>query len=265
MKAVMDLVAVTAEQDVTVLITGESGTGKELVAKAIHEASVRCNHPFVGVNCAALPEALLESELFGHEKGSFTGAHQQRLGKFELAQGGTLFLDEIGDMSPAIQAKVLRVLQERTFERVGGNKSLKADVRVVSATHRDLRKMIRDGAFREDLYYRLNIVPIRVPPLRERMEDLPLLVGHFLAHFNEHYNKHVGGVLDSVLERFQLHDWPGNIRELRNLLERAVVLSGGGLIAEEHLLEALHGPAPDATEDDTNLATGTLDRSDVEF
>jgi two-component system, NtrC family, response regulator AtoC len=235
MQHVYKLIGRVAASDATVLITGESGTGKELVAHALHRNSARRDGPFIAVNCAALPETLLESELFGHEKGAFTGATAQRKGRFEQAARGTIFLDEIGEVSPATQKKLLRVLQERTFERVGGNTQLKANVRVIAATNRDLIEHTRGGAFREDLYYRLNVVNINMPALRERKEDIPLLIDHFLLK-----HRFGGGapspMSETALELLVAHEWPGNVRQLENTIERAVVLAQGGLIGPEHLL-----------------------------
>jgi nitrogen regulation protein NR(I) len=212
-----------ADTPTTVLITGESGTGKELVARALHENSSRKGKPFIKVNCAAIPKELIESELFGYERGAFTGAVGSKPGRFELANGGTLFLDEIGEVPVEMQVKLLRALQESEFERVGGIKTIRVDVRLVAATNRDLKKLIAGGTFREDLFYRLNVVPIRLPALRERTSDIPLLVDHFLAKFNERLKKHVGGVEPEALEMLQTYPWPGNIRELENVVERAVL------------------------------------------
>ncbi|MDZ7265755.1 MAG: sigma-54 dependent transcriptional regulator [candidate division KSB1 bacterium] len=212
--------------NVTVLIQGESGTGKELIARAIHYHNPqRCNKPFVAVNCSALPESLLESELFGHEKGAFTGATGKRIGKFEVANGGSIFLDEIGLMTPATQAKMLRILQEREFERVGGNELVKVDVRVISATNRDLEEAVRANEFREDLFYRISVFPIKLPPLRERREDIPLLAAHFIDKFARQENKEVEGIAPDALELLMAYNWPGNVRELENAIERAVVLA----------------------------------------
>src|SRR5438552_213156 len=211
----------------SVLLLGESGTGKELFAQAIHENSPRRGKPFIKVACAALPETLLESELFGHEKGSFTGAMYPRAGRFESADGGTPFLDEIGDITPTVQVKLLRFLEEHEFERVGGNRTFKVDVRIVAATHRDLRKKIEDGSFREDLYYRLNVIEIHIPALRERTGDIPLLAHHFLHHYAAANKKDVQDFSDDVLAMLLRHGWPGNVRELQNAMERAVVLAQG--------------------------------------
>ena len=209
----------------SVLLLGESGTGKELFAQALHQTSPRHKKPFVKVACAALPETLLESELFGHEKGSFTGAIFTRAGRFEAADGGTLFLDEIGDITPTVQVKLLRFLEEREFERVGGNKTFKVDVRIVAATHRDLKKKLEDGSFREDLYYRLNVIEINIPPLRDRPGDIPILAQHFLHKYAQANGKELEGFSDEVMGLLLAHTWPGNVRELENAMERAVVLS----------------------------------------
>ncbi len=226
MQEVFRAVEKVVDSGVTVLITGESGTGKELIARAIHfHNKTRCNYPFVAVNCSALPETLLESELFGHEKGSFTGATGRRIGKFEQANGGTIFLDEIGLMSPATQAKVLRVLQEREFERVGGNDLVKVDTRVISATNKDLEEAVKKGEFREDLYYRISVFPIKLPPLRERKEDIPLLAAHFLNKYAKQEGKELENISPEALELLMAYHWPGNVRELENAIERAVVLA----------------------------------------
>ena len=213
----------------TVMINGESGTGKELIARAIHLMSPRKKGSFIPLNCAAIPENLLESELFGHERGAFTGAVQARQGKFELAQGGTIFLDEIGEMPLLLQAKLLRVIQERTFERVGGSREIKADVRIVAATHRDLAVEVQEKRFREDLFYRLNVFPLRLPPLRERRDVLPLLTEYFIRRFSRDMGKKPARIEPEALKRLQDHDWPGNIRELQNALERAVIIAGSSI------------------------------------
>jgi PAS domain S-box-containing protein len=227
--AVLDSVRRVAGTDMTVLITGETGTGKELVARALHSASKRQEKPLIKINCAALPTGLVESELFGHEKGAFTGAIARRVGRFELAHGGTIFLDEIGDLPPEAQAKLLRVLQEREFDRLGGTAPIKADVRVLAATNRDLLQAVRDKTFREDLYYRLSVFPIHLPPLRDRKEDLPLLVHFLVSKFAARVGKHVEGVSAATMQRLLAYPWPGNVRELENILERAVILSNGPL------------------------------------
>ena len=224
MREVLEVLTLAAPSDATILILGESGTGKELIANAIHENSLRKGKPFVKVNCAALAENLLESELFGHERGAFTGATSQRKGRFELAHGGTIFLDEIGDMSLATQAKILRVLQEQEFERLGGSKTLKVDVRVVAATNRDLEAAIKEGTFREDLYFRLSVVTVELPPLRERREDIPALAEHFLQKYAEKNQRLVKGFAPKTMDLLLRYDWPGNIRELENTVERAVIL-----------------------------------------
>jgi formate hydrogenlyase transcriptional activator len=216
-----------ARTDSSVLIQGETGTGKELIAAAIHEASLRRRGPFVKVNCAAMPAGLLESELFGHERGAFTGAITQTIGRFQMAHQGTLFLDEIGDLPLELQPKLLRVLQEQEFERLGSNRTIRVDVRLVAATNQDLDRMVEERQFRADLFYRLNVFPIMLPPLRERREDIPLLVRHFVNMFAERMNKECYNVPSGVMEVLQLHDWPGNIRELQNVIERAMILSSG--------------------------------------
>jgi DNA-binding NtrC family response regulator len=224
------LIAQVARTPTTVLITGESGTGKELVARAIHHQGSRREGPFIAVNPAAIAETLIESDLFGHERGAFTGAHQRKLGKFELAQGGTLFLDEIGTLRAELQAKLLRVLQQREIERVGGTRPVKIDVRFIAATNTNLKEAVGSGAFREDLYYRLNVVPLRVPPLRERIQDIPLLVEHFIRHDNRRFHKRVEGLSPEALAALNAYRWPGNVRELENVIERCVVLAEGPII-----------------------------------
>src|SRR3989475_4755330 len=224
------LIGQVAQTATTVLITGESGTGKELVARAVHHQGARRERPFVAVNPAAIAESLIESELCGHEKGSFTGAHQRKIGKFELAQGGSLFLDEIGTLRAELQVKLLRVLQEREIERVGGTRPVKIDVRVIAATNTNLKEAVADGAFREDLYYRLNVVHVVVPPLRERIQDVPLLVDHFIRRDNRRFNKHIGGLSPEAHAALQAYRWPGNVRELENVIERCVVLAEGPVI-----------------------------------
>ncbi|MCH2660316.1 sigma-54 dependent transcriptional regulator, partial [bacterium] len=225
MEQVFDLIDTVADSRATVLVTGESGTGKELVARALHYNSSRRSAPFIRLNCAALPKDLMESELFGHEKGAFTGAIKQTRGRFEMADGGTLLLDEISEIDPALQAKLLRVLQEREFERIGSTQTIKVDVRIVATTNRDLQKEVEAGNFREDLYYRLNVIEMGLPPLRERKEDIPALVQNFVAKYNEENGKRVTGVADETLDALLAYDWPGNIRELENYTERAVVVA----------------------------------------
>jgi DNA-binding NtrC family response regulator len=233
MRAIFDKVAMTAPSAGRVLITGENGTGKELVARAIHENSKRADGPFVKLNCAAIPSELIESELFGHEKGAFTGATQQRRGKFELADGGTLFLDEVGDMNPNAQAKVLRVLQENELERVGGGETIRVDVRVVAATNKDLSAEIAAGRFREDLYYRLAVVPIELPPLRARREDIPMLVEHLIGQVCHDNDRKLKRVAPSAMTLIMQHDWPGNVRELKNVVERLAILTGDAAVITE--------------------------------
>ena len=235
LRRVLDVVRKVTKSNTTVLIRGETGTGKELIAGAIHHNSLRAPRNFVKVNCAALPETLLESELFGHEKGAYTGADRQRIGRFEQADGGSLFLDEIGDMSPAIQAKILRVLQEHEFERLGGTRTQKVDVRLVTATNRDLSQMVSSGAFREDLYYRLNVVSVEMPPLRERKEDIIPLAMFFMKKFSGELKKNVGGIEPEAQRMMLRYNWPGNIRELENSVERAILMTEGLQIASDDL------------------------------
>jgi DNA-binding NtrC family response regulator len=255
LRRVLDVVERVADTDSTVLVTGESGTGKELVARALHWNSRRAERMFVTVNCGAIPEQLLESELFGHVRGAFTNAVSHREGRFSLANGGTIFLDEIGDMSPNLQVKLLRVLQDRTFEPVGSSHPIKVDVRVIAATHQKLEQAIREKRFREDLYYRLNVIPIEVPPLRERREDVPLLVAHFLRNASEEKKLGPCTIGSEALDLLVRHDWPGNVRELENLIERLVVLRGQGEIGTADLPPALRGdgafplPAPSVSAD----------------
>jgi DNA-binding NtrC family response regulator len=235
MQEVYKLIGQVAEKDVTVLITGESGTGKELVARAIYHHSLRSQKPFLTVNCAAIPDTLFESELFGYERGAFTGAERTQLGKFERCDGGTLFFDEIGDMSLSTQAKVLRMLQEGEFERLGGKETLKVDVRILAATNQNLEKAVEQGKFREDLYWRLKIISIPLPPLRKRLDDIPKLVEYFLGRFSEEYRKPIRYVADPAMQRLQSYSWPGNVRELENCIRRAVLLCAGDVIQEEHV------------------------------
>lgn len=237
MQRVYSLIERVADSDSTVLVLGESGTGKELVAKTIHYNSPRSEKPLIPINCGAIPESLLESELFGHEKGAFTGAYSARIGRFEMANGGTIFLDEIGDMSPSLQVKILRVLQERQFERVGGTKTVKVDVRVITATNQDLEKAVAEKKFREDLYYRINVIPITMPPLRERIGDIQLLVNHFLEIFSKKKGKKIEGITDEAMAFLVNYQWPGNVRELENLMERLVILKREGIINVSDLPE----------------------------
>jgi DNA-binding NtrC family response regulator len=230
MKSIFDLIQKIAPSDARVFITGETGVGKELVAKAIHFNSNRKNKPFVGINCGALAESLLESELFGHEKGAFTGAIRTKQGKFEYARGGTLFLDEVGEISPVLQVKLLRVTQERKLERVGGNKQIDVDVRIISATNQHIEQKIKNNEFRIELFFRLNVVPIHIPPLRERIEDIPLLVNHFICMFNKKLGKNVRRISTPAMSLLMQHHWPGNVRELENVLERAFVITDGDII-----------------------------------
>ncbi|MEK6571366.1 MAG: sigma-54 dependent transcriptional regulator [Bacteroidota bacterium] len=227
----------TTPNHTSVLIIGESGTGKELVARAIHSNSASANEPFVGINCTVLPETLLESELFGHERGAFTGAGERKIGKFEVARGGTIFLDEIGNLSPHLQQKLLRVLQEREFERVGGNEPIHVEGRFIAATNQDIEREVKNGNFREDLFYRLNVVAMHVPPLRERKEDLPLLANYFLSRYNDRLKKAVKGFSDEAMALLQAYTYPGNVRELENLTERAVMLTRGEVIMPDALSE----------------------------
>jgi DNA-binding NtrC family response regulator len=259
LRGVLDVVAKVAETDSTVLITGESGTGKELIARAIHYNSRRAERRLVTVNCGAIPEELLESELFGHVRGAFTSAVSQREGRFALADGGTIFLDEIGDMSPNLQVKLLRVLQDRTFEPVGSSKSMTVDVRVVAATNQNLERAIRESRFREDLYYRLNVIPIEVPPLRQRPDDVPLLAQHFLDVMHQERGTRVDSISEEAMALLCRHDWPGNVRELENLIERLSVLRGEGEIRPEDLPASLRSPSAPA------LAAPSIPESGVDF
>ncbi len=253
MRAVLELAAQVAPSDATVLISGESGTGKELVACEIHRLSRRAGGPLVKVNCSALPESIIESELFGHEKGSFTGAHAQRKGRFELANGGTLFLDEIGELSPRVQVKLLRVLQERELERVGGGRPVRVDVRVITATNRRLEDEVREGRFREDLYYRLCVFPIRVPPLRERKSDIVLLADHFVERHAARNAKPIKRISSPAIDLLTSYHWPGNVRELENCIERAVILSTDMVIHAYHLPPSLQSAQSTNTEPTTTL------------
>lgn len=258
-RATLAAIAAVCETRATALLTGESGVGKEEVARAIHFNSPRKRKPFVAVNCAAIPEALLESELFGHVKGAFTGAVAARVGRFEAAQGGTIFLDEIGDMPAPAQVRLLRVLQERRFEPVGGDRAREADVRVLAATHRDLRREVEAGRFREDLFYRLNVFPIHIPPLRERVEDIGLLARHFLARFGEEMGKRVAGFTPAALAALEAHRWPGNVRELQNYVERAMILARRELIDVGDLPPEVAAPSRRESAGASAMVTNDLD------
>jgi two-component system, NtrC family, response regulator HydG len=256
LEGVRKFVARVAPSDATVLICGESGTGKELVARSMHRHSGRADKPFVAINCAAITGTLLESELFGHEKGAFTGAVSQQKGKLEVANGGTVFLDEIGELAAGLQAKLLRVLQEREFERVGGTQSVRVDIRVIAATNRDLKSAIQDKSFRQDLYYRLNVVSVTVPPLRRRREDIPLLATYFAANHARKARRKVNGIAEPALEYLMRYDWPGNVRELENAIERAVVLGTGDMLLPEDLPEDVLETEPGAASDTTGYHSG---------
>ncbi len=256
---VFELVRKVSDSMSNILIYGESGTGKELIARAIHFNSRKKEKPFVTINCGALPEGLLESELFGHMKGSFTGAVFNKEGLFEVANGGTIFLDEIGETSPAIQVKLLRVLQDKEFKRVGGTKEIKVDVRIITATNRDLSKAVAEGKFREDLYYRLNVIPITLPPLRERADDIPLLADHFLNKFNKALNKNVKGFSQTTMELFRNYEWRGNVRELENVIERAVALSNSEIITPECLPDILRNSSRSSSAVPVNIPPEGLD------
>jgi formate hydrogenlyase transcriptional activator len=247
LETVLEQVECVAPTDSTVLIQGETGTGKELIARAIHNISSRCGRPFVKLNCAAIPLDLLESELFGHEKGAFTGAIAQKLGRFETADKGTLFLDEVGDIPLALQPKLLRVLQEQEFERLGGTRTHQVDVRLVAATNRDLTEMVKRSGFRSDLYYRLNVFPIQLPPLRERREDIPALVEHFVDILSRRMGKQIEEIPPHVMSMFTSHSWPGNIRELQNFIERSVILSAGTVLSPP-LEELKRAPEPESSQ-----------------
>lgn len=264
MKSVFKQVQVIAPTTASVLITGESGTGKELVAKAIHQNSKRKDKPYIAINCAAIPETLLENELFGHEKGAFTGAYAQDQGCFELTDGGTIFLDEIGEMSPDMQTKLLRVLENGTFRRIGGKKELQVDVRVIAATNRNLEEAVEEGAFREDLFYRLNVFSIKLPPLRERAEDIPLLAQTFIEEFNLKTDRHVKGLTREALNTIKKYMWPGNVRELKNVIERAVIVCQGDYIDVGDLPENLTSKAAKAPTVEFRLGQ-TMDDVEREF
>ena len=264
MAELVNLAGRVAPSQATVLIRGETGTGKELFARLLHHLSPRAERPFVVVNCAAIPETLLESEFFGHEKGAFTGAVQRRIGRFEQADGGTLFLDEIGELTPAVQVKLLRFLQEREFERVGGERTLKADVRIISATHQDLETGVKAGSFREDLFYRINVVTMAIPPLRERREDIPLLIDHFVVRFARENHKKIDGISREARDLLIRYDYPGNVRELENIMERAVVICRGSVVLRDDLpfADLLREPeaAPPGPDGSLNAALEALER-----
>jgi two-component system, NtrC family, response regulator PilR len=259
MLAVFQLIETIAPTSSTVLITGESGTGKELVARAIHVHSPRRDRPFVALNCGALPETLLDSELFGHMRGSFTGADTNKKGLIEVAEKGTIFLDEIGEMTPLVQVKLLRVLQERRFRRVGGTEEIDADIRILAATNRDLSKMVADGQFREDLFYRINVIPLRLPPLRDRQEDIPLLAEHFIAKFAAQMGKDISGISGAAGAMLKGYGWPGNIRELENAMERAVALERSPTVLPDSLPEQLHDAGPLSSAAPTGVPEGFPD------
>ncbi len=267
MQQIFRLVKRVAQSDSTVIINGESGSGKGLIARAIHRNSQRKDKPFITINCGAIPENLLESELFGHVKGAFTGATTSKTGKFELAKGGTVFLDEIGDMSPSLQVKILRVLEEKEFEQVGGIKTLSAEVRILAATHRNLETLVSEKTFREDLYYRLNVIPVKVPSLRDRRSDIPLLVSHFLAEFNEKNAGAVREISTDAMHILKQHSWPGNVRELKNMVERFVVLKGEGIVDPQDLPDgimmspgnATPPPSIEISEEGINLNTAVTE------
>jgi transcriptional regulator with GAF, ATPase, and Fis domain len=259
MQAIFTQVEKVADTDSTVLIYGESGTGKELIARAIHYNSYRQDKALVPINCGAIPEDLLESELFGHEKGAFTGATAQRLGRFELANGGTIFLDEIGEMHPSLQVKILRVLQEREFERIGGTRTIKVDVRILAATNKNLEDLVARQQFRDDLYWRLNVIPITLPPLRERLSDISLLVAHFIARFNAEKRQHLTGITPEALQMLQSYHWPGNVRELENTVERIAILKGSGMIMPEDLPEKIFRPSISRSIPGVNIPDDGID------
>jgi Nif-specific regulatory protein len=264
MREVYNLIAQVSASDTTVIIRGENGTGKELIAHAIHYNSPRANSPFIKVNCAALPENVIESELFGHEKGAFTGAHMMRKGRFERAHGGSIFLDEIGDLTPATQIKLLRVLQEKEIERVGGMHTIKTDVRIVTATNRDLEKLIEQGEFRQDLYYRLNVFPIHVPPLRERKSDILLLADFFVEKYSRAHHKNIRRISTPAIDMMMAYHWPGNVRELENCIERAVLMSNDDVIHGHHLPPSLQTAEASGTTQKNSL-TVTLESVEREI
>jgi len=264
LKDVLETVHKVAKLSATVLILGESGTGKELLARLLHKESGRGDAPFIAVNMSAIPHELVESTLFGHERGAFTGAHKQQLGKFEIASGGTLFLDEIGDLKSDLQAKLLRAIQEGEVERVGGSRPIRTQFRLIAATNIDLERAVKDGSFREDLYYRLNVIPVRLPPLRERIEDLPVLADFFIKRYSARFHKDVRGIAESTLTMLSHHRWPGNIRELENLVERLVAVVDHEYITDEDLPFEFHVVELDRAKSDTSLldrAMGTFERN----
>lgn len=264
MREIRELIRVTAPTDATVLLLGESGTGKEMAASALHRGSARAAGPFVGINCAAIPENLLESELFGHEKGAFTGAVRQRIGRFEEANGGTLFLDEIGDMSPQLQSKLLRVLEERRFQRVGGSETIQVNVRLIAATNRDVREALASGRLRADLYHRLNVVQIKFPPLRERPEDIEPLARHFLRQYADALGKRITGFTEAALDQLRRYPWPGNVRELRNAIERAVIVETEPLVRVQSLPASLIEAEP-AVGAETASISGNLEEAVAQY
>jgi PAS domain S-box-containing protein len=259
MQAIYDTLESLLSTDTTVLIQGESGTGKELIARALHFYGARKEKPFVAINCSALPEGVLETELFGHVKGAFTGAIRDHAGKFEIANGGTLFLDEIGEISPAIQVKLLRVLEEREFQRIGDNRNIMVDVRLITATNKDLYRKVLDGTFRDDLYYRLSVFPVNLPPLRERKEDIRLLIGHFIRKFNKQMGKNIQGIADQVLDILEAYSWPGNVRELANAIEHSFVHCKGVLIHPSDLPQNISSVSPVAVCRSVQQTQGKLD------
>lgn len=264
MKKVFDVISKLAKVTTPVLIRGESGTGKELVAKAIHYNSPRKDEKFVTINCGAIPENLIESELFGHEKGAFTGATERKIGKFQFADGGTLFLDEIGDISPAMQVKLLRVLQEKTFTPVGSNREIKVDVRIIAASHKPFEEMIKDGSFREDLFYRLNVLPVYLPPLRERKSDIPFLINHYITYFNNVHNLKVKGMDPEAIEIMSNYAWPGNIRELRNIIEHCFIMEAGDVIHANSLPSQVFKNVKAAVSDDHEEQDTVFDMEDIQ-
>jgi len=264
MQEVYNLIAQVAKSDSTVLIRGESGTGKELVAEAVHYSSRRADKPFIKVNCAALPDTVIESELFGHEKGAFTSAVAMRKGRFELAHGGSIFLDEIGDLSPNVQVKLLRILQAKEFERVGGNVTIRTNVRIIAATHQPLEELLAAGKFREDLFYRLNVFPIHVPPLRERKSDIILLADHFAEKYGRQNGREIKRISTPAIDLLMMYYWPGNVRELENCIERATLLSTDGVIHGHHLPPSLQSAESTGTTI-SNTLRGALDRLEMEL